>query len=991
MKRGPNTNMQTLNDNLSPSNFRVSSDAPPTSAVPVAGGELPAWLELFTVQTKLPLRFVEKFQTEGRLRFDGGVFSMSVPDRNGSEVGAFRLGIGSSDWVYQGDPVFPLVFGNPKTAAYAFIASNPGDLLAVMYWLGWHNGGFAEDTAFISTGQDPLLSLTGLGINPDAAVLALPTNSRQAADWLAALGKAFEGREFYQVMAPIEYSGFAAWLQSGATPENFNEVLKQQKVSPYSVVLDPKRVEWRRTEGEQVLDALTAIPSDNPDLCRQVGAALFAAQSILGAVAARDLWKLWSQADSNIEREFVDREWASFASEAAASSGAGPDAREGLAEIYRIAKQYGWKPLVLVAPHGGPHSVFAGKMGKLLAETGTVFQHGREPVEVATTASSPVLKPIIPARASTLFEQVARLQKLVKGVPTLALWPEKDSKISIHAAEFLRVLPEIRIVTNCPVLVERADGTLVAVQGFDLEAMVYAGGVPVEECAFEEAVALINGLAEDFLFETPGDRARFIAGVITPALVPGGLLGVGGRPPMEVTFGDQSQAGKGFRNKLITAISNSKAITLNCRTRGVGGLDESIDAALRVGSDFIVIDNARGQVDSQKLESVLTEDWVLTRSSYSTNAAVDPTRTTVLLTSNGATLTTDALNRSSIVRIRKQPSNYLFPKFPAGDILAHVRANQPKYLGAVFAIVREWHRRGKPELEKTGHDFRAWAQRVGWIVENLLGTAPLMEGHGETQWTLANPNLTWLRDVGLAVLGIGAGDQDLQAARIVEILEQKRPELLESVLSDTAASGEGDPGNKRLLAMGRKLAACFTGKDPLIVVETGEIRVTRTEKLEQRTDGLGTTPRRSYRFEFAHFGASQTIPTLPPESRRVGTGTATAEGASTHQHPSAPIAPKDDYRVSMIQVPSGEVVDGAFSTQSANGNALQTTSCIYGTPRMDAAAAMGAMGAGSVSRQFPGPGEAWWSEDASKTPLASSHKRNDCGEVVSDGGDSEDS
>ena len=56
------------------------------------------------------------------------------------------------------------------------------------------------------------------------------------------------------------------------------------------------------------------------------------------------------------------------------------------------------------------------------------------------------------------------------------------------------------------------------------------------------------------------------------------------------------------------------------------------------------------------------------------------------------------------------------------------------------------------------HDFRAWAQTLDWIVQNLLGAAPLLDGHRETQERMTNPALTWLREVAI-IAQSGKGEQ----------------------------------------------------------------------------------------------------------------------------------------------------------------------------------------------------------------------------------------
>jgi len=144
-----------------------------------------------------------------------------------------------------------------------------------------------------------------------------------------------------------------------------------------------------------------------------------------------------------------------------------------------------------------------------------------------------------------------------------------------------------------------------------------------------------------------------------------------------------------------------------------------------------------------------------------------------MLTSNRAELTRDLANRASIVRIRKHPDDFKFRRFPEGDLLDHVQANQERYLAAVFSVIREWHRRGKPRLDNAPHDFRHWACKLGWIVENLLHCAPLLADHREIQLRTSSPAGNWLRDVALAVKGAGKLNTQLRVHELVEIILER--------------------------------------------------------------------------------------------------------------------------------------------------------------------------------------------------------------------------
>ena len=120
----------------------------------------------------------------------------------------------------------------------------------------------------------------------------------------------------------------------------------------------------------------------------------------------------------------------------------------------------------------------------------------------------------------------------------------------------------------------------------------------------------------------------------------------------------------------------------------MGGLEESFDTVILEGNPFICLDNLRGKFDSPKIESCLTEDIYRARIPNSRAIAIDPRKTNVFLTSNKAELTPDFANRTSTIRLRKQPIGYKFRSYPEGDLLAHVRACQTEFLAAVYAIVR---------------------------------------------------------------------------------------------------------------------------------------------------------------------------------------------------------------------------------------------------------------------------------------------------------------
>lgn len=485
----------------------------------------------------------------------------------------------------------------------------------------------------------------------------------------------------------------------------------------------------------------------------------------------------------------------------------------------------GKKPAVTLP--GGSHSITeTGKrLGELLANTGHYFIRSGTLVRLKKNQSGDCsLEFIQSAEAASLFEQVAILQKKRDGVLVSTICTESQAKLIINCHGFKSSLPEIILLSSCPVIVE-VEGKLRIINGYDQTTGILANGTIVQEVPLEKAIKLLKFLFDDFNFSTPADGSRAMAALITPALLHGGLLP--GRAPVDLGEADKSQTGKGYRNKLAAAIYRIKSRMITQKKGGTGSLEESISAALIRGASFICLDNVRGKIDSPALESLLTEDRFSARMPYRADVEIDPRRVFIQMTSNRAELTKDLANRSCCVRLLKQPDGYRFRQFPDGDILDLVRNNQPHYLGAVFAIIKEWHKRGKPKTNETRHDFRLWAQTLDWIITNIFEMPRMLDGHRETQARMTNPAMSWLREVALLVMQKDQTGEWLRVNQIVELLDDSDvslPGLKKGEMLD-------DDNLKSVWQQtGRKLGKCFlSGGDS---IDIDNILIKRDEKFD---------------------------------------------------------------------------------------------------------------------------------------------------------------
>ena len=510
----------------------------------------------------------------------------------------------------------------------------------------------------------------------------------------------------------------------------------------------------------------------------------------------------------------------------------------------------------------------AAELGRLLAATGKYYRRGDAVVRHESSEDAThTLRAVKPAALPSEFEQVARLRKSTRtkkgedADSVASTCPESTARTILHSRQFRESLPLIRVISPCPVLIER-DNDLVEVTHYDRASGILAFGDQVPEMDLVEAKHVLAEVLQDFHFSTAANRSRAMASLLTPALIFGGLLG--GRAPVDLGEADKSQGGKGYRNKLTAAVYRQKVTTVVQRKGGNGSLEETFSSVLIQGKSFISFDNLRGKLDSPAIESFMTEDVYIARAPYSDNCEIDPQRVVVMMTSNRAETTVDQMNRSSCVELLKQPPDFPFKRYPeGGDLLDHVRANQPQFLGAVFAVIRAWHAQGKPRSDETGHDFRRWVQTLDWIVQELLEEAPLMDGHHETQRRIANRNLIWLRSVVLSVKEAGCMDEWLRTGRVLEIIAEA-PEVEVPGATTDSDLDDGAVRESLRMQLGNKLSRCF---QPSPTATFENLTVERRET----TDEEGR-PRKEYRVSRVAPHAPLKEPRMEPRGSRVPRG-----------------------------------------------------------------------------------------------------------------------
>lgn len=488
--------------------------------------------------------------------------------------------------------------------------------------------------------------------------------------------------------------------------------------------------------------------------------------------------------------------------------------------------------------------------GRLCERTGRVFRYpggGAVEVDEGKTAG---LRELTQPRLIILLELLARPVSVeeVKGqlIATPKICPAGFAKLILQHDAFLNELREIKVTSKGPLLVQDEDSLKVVCGGQCVNGFYAAGDPPDIPEHIDEAVERILEPFRDFVFFTECDKSRAIAGMLLPLLVLGGLMD--GRAPALLAEADKSQAGKGFMFKIIRAVYGQAATIVNSSQGSVGSLAEAIDTALVSKKPMVQIDNMRGNVDSQKVESVLTETNYSARRAYSQAIEVDPSHTVFMITTNSMSMTEDLSNRILPIRIRKRDMGKSFHKYPEGNILQHVTANQPRYLGAVMKLVMVWDERSRPfnEEARTKHNMREFAGIAEWLVHDLMGLPSVFGGIEEIRVRLFSPELSWLRDVGMTVFATERVGQALAAKEVLELLEEEGRYDLQPGVKEHESIDNESCMKRTLQAFGRKVGRLFRKADQVLVEG---IRVVKTMEKRSRPDGNGRRETACYRFE----------------------------------------------------------------------------------------------------------------------------------------------
>ena len=167
--------------------------------------------------------------------------------------------------------------------------------------------------------------------------------------------------------------------------------------------------------------------------------------------------------------------------------------------------------------------------------------------------------------------------------------------------------------------------------------------------------------------------------------------------PIDYAEADESQAGKSLRHRLVHTLSNEQtAVIQQKKKKGLGSYEEDLSIALTSGKPFVTFENFKGTIEMPMLESAIKGQGFVSIRLFNKEGRQVPSYDVIYqMNSNNASIGTDLANRSMIVRLIKRKPDYRFRR-NEHELIAYVKARHEELLGCVFALIKDWCKRGCP-------------------------------------------------------------------------------------------------------------------------------------------------------------------------------------------------------------------------------------------------------------------------------------------------------
>jgi len=296
------------------------------------------------------------------------------------------------------------------------------------------------------------------------------------------------------------------------------------------------------------------------------------------------------------------------------------------------------------------------------------------------------------ADAADWYRYDGRTQKSVRTDP-----PPKNVQTLLKAQQFDH-LPVLTGLARQPFFRE-ADGALVKTPGYDVvtgryaafDAAQFALPAPTEEAA-RDALAVLDGLLDEFKFAGPADRSAALCAMLTAAVRPS--LPVA--PAFNITASTPGSGKSYLASTILPFAGPGAALKVSYPTSA----DEATKTMLSIflaAPAAVLFDDMQSQwVPFGAVNRALTSDTITDRVLGISRTVTVGTRSLVMGTGNNVGPIRDMTRRVVTIRLHHRTATPALESY-VGQPAELVRANRGKYVAAALTIIAAWKAAGSPK------------------------------------------------------------------------------------------------------------------------------------------------------------------------------------------------------------------------------------------------------------------------------------------------------
>ena len=416
----------------------------------------------------------------------------------------------------------------------------------------------------------------------------------------------------------------------------------------------------------------------------------------------------------------------------------------------------------------------------LAAKADNCYQRGGALVHIVESAPPPkgIARPKDAPRIAPL--ERPRLRELLA---RFAVWeqPTSEGPVPCHPPDWAvrgvdsrKDWPGIRhleAVVEAPVF--RADGTILQSPGYDpATGLFYRPEIDFEPVPERPSKADVQRardelleVVEDFPFGNEYHRSAWLSGVLTPL----GRFAFYGPAPLHLVDANVRGCGKSLSTDAIATVVFGRDMARMSVPRDDDEFRKRITAVALAAEPAVLLDNVGGILESASLDAALTgtrwSDRILGRSEMASGV---PLIATWYATGNNVALGGDISRRTLHIRLESPEERPEERRdFHHPNLLAWIRRERARLVGAALSILVGYHTAGRPDLK-----LRPWGGYEAWsdLIRSSIVWCGLPDP-GETRQELAELADSEAAALRLLISGWGKIDPEGYGLRVADVLD----------------------------------------------------------------------------------------------------------------------------------------------------------------------------------------------------------------------------